>query len=1081
MREPQSTPQYLINVTRREVTKSEAHLTIGALFGWQVYERTILIEYSGELIQGIVQAAQEHQCNLLLACGMSPSTFPIVVRPAWPLHAPGIDFVPVGAHNTDGLILAYPLVGAPVLSFLEHLQATNFPFVAIGGAQPVAAVQIDNASGIEQALRHLHSQGHTRIAFISGFLGDEEGDGAQRLRAYQHYVTEHGLTADPRLIVYGEHVFDGGYRAMQNLLRTGVSFSAVVASNDESALGAMRAIKEARLDVPGDIAVVGFDDTLQAALCQPPLTTLRTAPFELGRQAVELLLQRLRTPLPPPASIRVRPRLVVRQSCGGIAGQSSQTPPQIAQNAAALPAPQTLAAAVAQAVLPFTLHLQQDEVLALCDRLATTFLRALYRASPTPFYAEVDDLLRFVAAIRDDAYAWRWAFARMDEVMRGYALPVSQRAHCDQWIAHARETIAEAIQRQHRTYLETQRLRANQMGLLSARLLTALNEQQVYAILAEQAPELGIEHLALAFYERDLAGRPERSNLQIVVGKKHPGQQLAPDEFPPHGVYNDAAPFALAILPLGDETDATGYTVFDAAQLESAGAITQQIKVALRLVRLYQGALDGLQAAEEAGRMRSRFLSMVSHELQTPLRVIVGDSERLLDTIPDHAAIQRIAGSARHLDALIRDVLDLSSDEIGQLKLTCEPLDLAATLTSVFAIGVQLAQEKGLTWRVHCPSNLPPVWADSARVRQVALNLVANAVKFTATGGVTVALGVRGPDALVEVSDTGVGVPSEEQKLIFSDFYQSSRTQAQHHAGLGLGLAISRRLVEMHGGEIGVRSDGGQGATFFFTVPLLGAEIGSPGASATPTPVALSHPASILLVDDEPRLLAMHADVIRQQIPGATVMTAESGVEALAVMRRQPPDLVMLDLRMPDLDGFGVLEQMQQMETTRTVPVIILTGQTLGEVDMARLRGRVEAVLNKGLLRTDEVTAQLRKAMAPRADGLTGDMRALMRRAIAYIQERFDTPLTREEVARYVGVSPGYFSRSFHKEAGISFQEYLNRYRIHQARSLLSEGRSNVTEVALSVGFQNVSYFCQVFRQVVGVSPRAYQKINLHT
>lgn len=1073
MRNLQSTTRHGATARRSPDTPG-TRLTIGALFGWQVYERTMLIEYYRELIQGIMQAAQEHQCNLLLACGMSPSSFPVVLRPALPLHMPGVDFVPVGAHNTDGLILSYPLVGEMEAALLNHLQATQFPFVTIGGPQTTAAVQIDNAYGVEQALQHLRAHGHTRIAFISGFLGDKEGDGVQRLRTYQRCMANWGLPVDPRLIVYGDYAVDGGYHAMQNLLRDGVEFSAVMASDDSSAIGAMRAIREAGLDIPGDIAVIGFDDTLQAALSQPPLTTVRTAPFELGRQAMELLLQRLRAPSLPQASVRFTPRLVLRQSCGCIASQVKPSLPATPAEAA-FPDPQTLVDVMAQAVIPFTLHLQQDEVLALCDRLATALLRALESGSPTLFYAEIEDLLRLVTTIRDDAYAWRWALAHMDAVMRHHPLAAPQRAHCDEWIATARETIAEAIQRQHRTYLETQRLRANQMGLLSAQLLTALSEEQIYTILAKQAPELGVNHLAIAFFERNIEGAPERAQFQIVVGKQQFCGTQEPDAFPPRGVYPDDVPFALALLPLGDETDITGYTVFDAAQLESAGALTQQIKVALRMVRLYQTAVDGLQAAEEAGRLKSRFLSMVSHELQTPLRVIVGDSERLLQVIPEQAALQRIAGSARHLDALVRDILDLSSDEIGQLKVTREALDLASTFSSVFAIGAQLAHEKGLAWRVDMPPALPTVWADSARMRQIALNLITNAVKYTPTGSVGVTLSVHDQVVKVEVHDTGVGVPPEEQKLIFSEFYQSSRTQSAQASGLGLGLAISKRLVEMHGGEIGVHSDGRHGASFFFTVPILGAEL-SPAPPPLTTAGALSHPASILLVDDEPRLLAMHADAIRQQIPGVLVTTAESGVQALEMMHQHPPDLVMLDLRMPGLDGFGVLEQMQATEATRPIPVIILTGQTLGEADMARLRGRVEAVLNKGLLRTDEVMAQLRKALASRADALPGDTHALMRRAIAYIQEHFDAPLTREEVARYVGVSPGYFSRSFRKEAGVSFQEYLNRYRIYQARALLSEGRSSVTEVAYSVGFQNVSYFCQVFRQEVGVSPRMYQK-----
>jgi YesN/AraC family two-component response regulator len=266
-------------------------------------------------------------------------------------------------------------------------------------------------------------------------------------------------------------------------------------------------------------------------------------------------------------------------------------------------------------------------------------------------------------------------------------------------------------------------------------------------------------------------------------------------------------------------------------------------------------------------------------------------------------------------------------------------------------------------------------------------------------------------------------------------------------------------------------------------VPILGADDAlpieqNPALSVESAPLAESSPkeSSILLVDDEPMLLEMHAQIIREQIPFARVATAENGEDALERMRRNPPDLGMLDLGMPGMDGFRVREMMQKQETTRTIPVIILTGQSLSEADMARLRGRVEAVLNKGLLCVDEVLAQLRKALAQGQNGLSGDMRALMHKSIAYIQAHYDEPLAREDVARYVGVSAGYFSRCFHKEAGISFQKYLNRYRIHRARTLLAEGKRSVTEVAFSVGFQNVSYFCQVFRQVAGTSPRASQK-----
>ncbi len=1068
--------------------KKNHRLTIGFLSGWQIYERTMLEDYYGELALGITRTAHERYCNLLLSCGMSPSEFPVVVRPAFPVHDPTVDYLPVGEWNTDGLILAHPLIGKPVLEYMAKLRASGFPLITIGGAEAFSSVQIDNASGISQAMNHLLEHGHESIAFIGGHLDDVEGDSGQRLLAYQNFVHQHGLNNAPALVEMGDYAFDGGFQAMQKILQSGVPFTAVVTSGDESALGAMRALKDAGLSVPEDVAVIGFDDTAQAALSQPPLTTIRFSAFDLGRQATELLLRQIQDSEHPPASVKITPRLVIRQSCGCKTGRewSADALPAAAQSPNP-PDPRTLADGMTHAVLPFVLYLKEDEALGLCDRLAMAFVRSVQTSDPAPLRAALDDVLRFAASVNDDAYAWRWAMSRLYELVRVHKLSTAQVRFTELLISEARETIAEAIQRQHREYLENQRLRANQMGLLSSRLLTALNEQQVYDILAESLPEMGIYHLSLAFFRTNMDGLPESSDFQVVLGEKKHSLRNQPQEFPPKGVYRTDKPFALTLLPLGGEAQLSGYAVFDTEHLESYGAITQQIKVALRLARLYQGALDGLKAAEEAGQMKSRFLSTVSHELQTPLRIIVTDSERLLHDGQDSPSLQRIHSSARHLDALIRDVLDLTRDDIGQLKLTREPLDLNQTLQPVFEIGKQLAAEKGLTWTLQTPPSLPAVWGDSARLRQIVLNLLTNAAKFTFAGGVTVTLTERASDLLVSVHDTGAGVPLEEQKMIFGEFYQSSRTQEQRFAGMGIGLALCKRLVDMHGGEIGVRSDSQSGSNFFFSVPILGAleslsveqsQVVGVESALLAREASSPKESSILLVDDEPMLLAMHAQLIREQIPFARVVTAENGEDALEKMLRMPPDLVMLDLGMPGMDGFRVLELMQKQETTRSISVIILTGQTLSEADMGRLRGRVEAVLNKGLLRTDEVLAQLRKALSRSQDVLSGDMRALMRKSIAYIQEHYDELLSREDVARYVGVSAGYFSRSFHKEAGISFQEYLNRYRIHRARTLLAEGKGSVTEVAFLVGFQNVSYFCQVFRQVAGVSPRAYQKAN---
>ncbi len=212
-----------------------------------------------------------------------------------------------------------------------------------------------------------------------------------------------------------------------------------------------------------------------------------------------------------------------------------------------------------------------------------------------------------------------------------------------------------------------------------------------------------------------------------------------------------------------------------------------------KTTQLYEVATEGQRLAEEANRLKSRFLSMVSHELRTPLNVISGLSELLLwdansEKPVNRENLERLHLTSQHLDGLIRDVLDLARDEMGELKLACEPLDLARILEAVVLVGEQLARERGLTWQAHIPTGLPLVWGDRTRLRQVVLNLVNNAVKFTEKGGVTLSV-VPGPKFLtVSVTDTGLGIPLGEQAVIFDEFRQSDRTAARGFRRPGVGV-----------------------------------------------------------------------------------------------------------------------------------------------------------------------------------------------------------------------------------------------------------------------------------------------------
>jgi YesN/AraC family two-component response regulator len=192
------------------------------------------------------------------------------------------------------------------------------------------------------------------------------------------------------------------------------------------------------------------------------------------------------------------------------------------------------------------------------------------------------------------------------------------------------------------------------------------------------------------------------------------------------------------------------------------------------------------------------------------------------------------------------------------------------------------------------------------------------------------------------------------------------------------------------------------------------------------------------------------------------------------MMKNIHPDLLLLDLMMPEMDGFEVLKRMRQEETMNDVPVIVLTAQFLSDGDMDRLHNGVAAVLQKGIFRADEVIKQIEAALN-RSKRLGSPGQRIVRRAQGYIHGHYSDDITRTSLASYLGVNERYLTRCFHEEMGITPIAYLNRYRIKQAKQLLDMGEYNVTQVAMMVGFSDSSYFGRVFRQEVGLQPRAYK------
>jgi len=243
--------------------QSNHKLTIGFISTWPVYQGTTIDRYAHSLIQGISAAASEQDCNLLLGCGFSATGNNPQNRSFWPVPGPDVNFVPVGPWNTDGLIIVPDELTNEQSQYVRDLLASRFPVIFTTPEGPGPVVAVDNTLGIGQAFDHLLKHGHKQIAFIAGNSG-RGGDSEERLYAYRLALKNAGLSEDPRLVAFGEHRQEDGKLAMGQILDSGVSFTALIASNDLSCLGAIQCLKEAGRRIPEDVAVIGFDDILDA-------------------------------------------------------------------------------------------------------------------------------------------------------------------------------------------------------------------------------------------------------------------------------------------------------------------------------------------------------------------------------------------------------------------------------------------------------------------------------------------------------------------------------------------------------------------------------------------------------------------------------------------------------------------------------------------------------------------------------------------------------------------------------------------------------------------------------------------------
>jgi signal transduction histidine kinase/DNA-binding LacI/PurR family transcriptional regulator/CheY-like chemotaxis protein len=1108
----------------------------------------------------------------------------------------------------DGLITWSSSLGgvlgpAEIRAFHQRYQP--LPMVSLAQfMEGMPTVSVDSYLGMRALLAHLiEEHGFRRLAFIRG--PEEHYYAQERYRAYLDSLQAFDLPLAPELVTR-PLPWEAGAEAIELLLderglEPGKDFEAVVAVSDMMAIWAMKTLQSRGCAVPADVAVTGFNNSIEERLATPPLTTVDLPFNEQGSKAMELLLQQLAGE-PVPALITLPSKLVVRQSCGcpsaaiALASFSPEAgKSEKVQGGIKLEDLRAGCVSDMEAATDF----DPDKAKAWLESVFDAFIQSLEEPSH-PFLSALNEVLDQAIQTDHDIVHWQNAISLLRRWVLQY-VPSADRVQVEASISQARVVVEEAIQRAQ-AYSQWQAEReAENLRETNRALLTTFDVKHLTDVLVERLPALGIPSVYLVTYEQPTdAEVPEYARLMLAYtdrgrteieqdGLRFSTNQVIPQSFLPRG-----RRYSLVVEPLYFQDKSLGYVVFEIGPHDSYiyELLRNNLSSALQGAMLFQEIQQARLDAEKADRIKTRLLANVSHEMRTPLNIITGYTQSALQTPNKYGKelppsllsdIHQIQSNAEHQLRVINDLLDLSRAEIDELDLSLALLDPHRLLLEAFQSLADQSKLPNIHWKLNIPERLPQIRADAVRLRQIFLNLLSNAQKYTKQGQITLGAEVTPPKIHFWVTDTGLGIDVEQQERIFEPFVtiEDNRRIA---GGIGLGLSITRHLVALHGGTMRLDSRPGAGSTFHIYLPLPALDQSKPAkqdelssvlllissqdepakeildmcrrqnleifqlrdsqdletALSSTNPVALAWDLSnaqpgdwtlvrrlrhypnmnqapfilygqlaeeqmgmtgfvvkstntktmldaliamspaqgtgpILIVDDDSQVRAAHQALVEEGLPGYPIRSAENGESALAMMEKEVPSLVLLDLVMPNLSGADVLDRMRADANLRRVPVLILSNKVLSLEDVKRIESHAQVILqSKGIWLDTETIAAMNRAIFG-IDSLPAHTSGLVKQAIVYLHQNYTRPISRWEIAEAVGVSEDYLSRVFNRELNISPWDYLNRYRVLQSKHLLLRTTDSIGAIARQVGFKDQAYFSRVFHKVTGSSPQAFR------
>ena len=807
------------------------------------YQATRLGTYQEAIWAGITQVAQEYNANALCFAGAEMNAsfdYYEQWQAIYDLASP---------VSLDGLIILSGILQNhfPIEEMVQFCaRYAPLPMVSIGlKLEGIPSVTVDNSGGIYALIRHLVEEHHyRRIAFIQGPVLSEEA--AIRYRAYTEALEECGISFDPDLVMPGRFSINTGIDAIRLLLdQRKADFEVVVACNDNMAIGAYEELTRRGFSVPGDVAITGFDDVPEAKVFAVPLTTIRQPLIEQGQHAAYLLLEYLRSGVPP-ENLTLGTELVVRESCGcslfAAAGTTSRllheiiNLPQLSVTQQRL----TMVEGMKQVLCPHYPGITTQAI----ERLVDAFLDELQGKPDAGFLPLFSRMLRTesmsirrVALERGGMTGWQEALSILRDTAY-LSVPPDAATHMEDMLHQGRALITEVAER---VYANLQS-RAEISAMIRSEAIRDLNAeptiQRVIDVLTQNLPRLGISTFFLALYE----GTPIPPPLSKLIMAYHNGQrlELEPDgrlfpslELIPQDMLPDGKRPFLMIRPLGIHSTYFGFVVMDidivhlpipaGAYEEFSDQLGSVLYRALLQQQIERSNKDlQRRAAElaEANAQLEQFAYVASHDLQEPLRMITSYLQLVekrykgkLDSDAEEFIEYAVDGAAR-MKRMINDLLAYSRvTSVGQpLELThCEDV-LANALAN---LEIAIRDDDALV--TYDP--LPTVMGNSTQLMALLQNLIGNAIKFRSEQQPCIHISAEQTENewLFSIRDNGIGIAPEHWEKIFDIF--SRLHSRDKYPGSGIGLAICKKVVEQHGGRIWIESQPGSGTTFFFTIP----------------------------------------------------------------------------------------------------------------------------------------------------------------------------------------------------------------------------------------------------------------------